>query len=93
VRRTPAQSSRARVENTATLGDEFRIGWRPGFFAIVADEEIPFHCAVFGRECVKGGSLVIEREPIDVWLERIAAGELARVASGFEHHDFFPGFG
>ena len=41
---------------------------------------------------MEGRNVVVVRQPIGVWLNRIAAGQLARVAAGFEQDHASAGF-
>jgi len=54
---------------------------------IVADEEIPFDGGIFGSKGVKRGDVVVSRKAIGGGVDRIAAAQLPRIASGFQHND------
>ena len=72
VRGTAAQRAGARIPDAVLAGDELRIASLLGEVAVVADEEVPAHRRVFGRERVKGRDAVVR------------GGVRRRIAAGLE---------
>ena len=68
-----AEGPGARVEDTAVLGAVLAISLLDGFVLVMAHEEVPLERLIFGGEAVEGRNIVVEREPVDVRLNGIAA--------------------
>ena len=81
VRRAAAERAGARIPDAVLIRNEFRIPRLPGGVAVVANEEIPAHRRVLGRERVK--------------CRNVVRGSLWRagIAAGFEDEHRVAGFG
>ena len=75
MRGAAAQRAGARIPDAVLLGDELGIARLLRVVAVMADEEVPAHRRVFGRERVKGRDVVVR------------AASARRIAAGLEDDD------
>ena len=95
VRGAPAECAGARVEHTVhAFAVErlavFRVPPLLLVVGVVADEEVPPHRLVFGRERMKRGDVVIVRQGVAARRVRATTAERARIAARLEQQDRNP---
>ena len=87
MRSASPQSTGARIEDAVARRLVVRVAPLLLFILVVPDEKIPFDGGVFGSESMKRRYVVVRWKAIGLGADRIAAAQLPRVTSGFQHND------